>query len=479
MSTFRSNLKTALKALAVTLCVCMLFTTPSTAWAINDEDSNASLASLYYEKNNSDDAMFALMDAFDAIVRSSFDGSDRPMRSVSPIMSIKRSVIDSETLGVDKNITITNVQFVADETASSQGVGIQSSGLNQSGKVRIYYDDGASWYECAVNISTNAHTASVLSSSANSYGFVLPIDNMNLTSNLTCSFNCEAGGQLCSWCVSHGYTELIRSKPHNGQDISFSGISGRYIRAVASGTTRSLHDSGYGNYVIITHSNGSVTKYAHMIANTNLDCYVNQGDIIGQVGNTGLSTGAHLHFQLEIPSGNPVDPVPYLQGAETFVPIFASPKTYIVVDGPLNLRSEPLITSTSAGTLVDGTEIKISELSLGNNNFIFGLISDGTYAGKWIAVGTVTGDMYAVNISDRWRVLDEDLNVRESASSSASSYGVISNGSTFYITDAIKNGDFIFGKISVSPSPSLHSSSTCSASDAIGHWVAINYCVNW
>ncbi len=474
MSTFKSNFKTALKALAVTLCVCVLFATIPTVWAINDENN----ASHCYEKNDSDDAMFALMDAFDAIVQSSFDGSDGAMCSIAPITLIMRGIIDSETLGVDKNITITNVQFVDEETASSPSLGVQSSGLNQSGKLRIYYDDGASWYECAVNISTNVQTASTSSPSANSYGFVLPIDNMNLTSNLTCSFNCEADGQLCSWCVSHGYTTLIRSKPHNGQDISFSGISGRYIRAVASGTTRSLYDSDYGYYVTITHDDGSVTKYAHMIANTNLDCYVNQGDIIGQVGNTGLSTGAHLHFQLEIPSGNPVDPVPYLQGAETFVPSFASPKTYIIVDGPLNLRSEPLTTSTSAGTLTDGTEIKISELSLGNNDFIFGLISEGIYAGKWIAVGTVNGDMYAVNISDRWRVLDGDLNVRENAASSASSYGVITNGSTFYITDAVKNGDFIFGKISASPSPILHSSSTCSVSDTIGHWVAINYCVN-
>lgn len=76
--------------------------------------------------------------------------------------------------------------------------------------------------------------------------------------------------------------------------------------------------------------------------------------------------------------------------------------------------------------------------------------------------------------TDTWKVVDGPLNVRDTASTAAYSYGVITNGSTFKISDVKQSGSFILAKIS--SVSSLASGSTCTAANAVGHWVAIEYC---
>ena len=69
---------------------------------------------------------------------------------------------------------------------------------------------------------------------------------------------------------------------------------------------------GYGNYVIIQHSDTTKTIYAHLQA---IDCSIGQtvsaGDAIGEVGSTGYSSGAHLHFEVQY-NGVPTDPLQYI-----------------------------------------------------------------------------------------------------------------------------------------------------------------------
>lgn len=88
---------------------------------------------------------------------------------------------------------------------------------------------------------------------------------------------------------------------HNGIDIA--AALGTPIRAAAQGTvviSRSGGwNGGYGNYVVIQHSNGMQTLYAHMnTVNVSVGETVNKGEQIGTMGTTGKSTGVHLHFEV-------------------------------------------------------------------------------------------------------------------------------------------------------------------------------------
>lgn len=98
---------------------------------------------------------------------------------------------------------------------------------------------------------------------------------------------------------------------HTGIDIS--GCYGAPIRATAAGRVSFVGwRRGYGKTVIITHGHGFSTLYAHLSKYAvNVGQSVRKGQIICYVGNTGYSTGPHLHYEVR-KWGRPVNPVAYL-----------------------------------------------------------------------------------------------------------------------------------------------------------------------
>ncbi|PKN91160.1 MAG: hypothetical protein CVU44_20585 [Chloroflexi bacterium HGW-Chloroflexi-6] len=100
---------------------------------------------------------------------------------------------------------------------------------------------------------------------------------------------------------------------HLGLDIS--GSMGEGLYAVDAGVIvyAGWNDWGYGNMVVIDHGNGWQSLYAHMSA-LNVVCgeSVGQGAVIGAIGSTGRSSGAHLHFELMNSSYGKVNPWLYL-----------------------------------------------------------------------------------------------------------------------------------------------------------------------
>jgi murein DD-endopeptidase MepM/ murein hydrolase activator NlpD len=73
--------------------------------------------------------------------------------------------------------------------------------------------------------------------------------------------------------------------------------------------------SGYGNLVKIQHEFGIETRYAHQSKiRVKVGQRVSRGERIGDMGNTGRSTGTHLHYEVRI-GGNPVNPMTYIKAA--------------------------------------------------------------------------------------------------------------------------------------------------------------------
>ena len=98
---------------------------------------------------------------------------------------------------------------------------------------------------------------------------------------------------------------------HTGVDLVAKYVP---LRAAKSGVvTFAGNMSGYGKIIIIRHDNGYETRYAHLsVISTNVWEHVNQGDLIGKTGNSGRTTGAHLHFEIR-QNGVPKNPMKYLR----------------------------------------------------------------------------------------------------------------------------------------------------------------------
>jgi len=97
-------------------------------------------------------------------------------------------------------------------------------------------------------------------------------------------------------------------KMHTGMD--FTASVGTEIHATGNGTVVKVEPfgKGYGNNVVINHGYGYETVYAHMSKfAVHVGQKISRGDLIGYVGNTGTSTGPHLHYEVR-KNGNPVNP---------------------------------------------------------------------------------------------------------------------------------------------------------------------------
>ena len=99
---------------------------------------------------------------------------------------------------------------------------------------------------------------------------------------------------------------------HAGED--FAASVGTNLVAMSSGTvTFAGPESGYGNIVKIRYWDGTITFYGHMsrVAVTEGEA-LDPGEVVGQSGNTGESTGPHLHLEVHPEGGAAVDPLPWL-----------------------------------------------------------------------------------------------------------------------------------------------------------------------
>ena len=126
-----------------------------------------------------------------------------------------------------------------------------------------------------------------------------------------------AGRPVLSGWLSSAYGS--RTDPFTGkrawhQGVDFAGAEGVHIIAVASGVVSwSGERTGYGTLVEIAHGDGLTTRYAHNRENrVEVGDLVRQGDVIALMGNSGRSTGPHVHFEI-FKHGRAVDPSSYVR----------------------------------------------------------------------------------------------------------------------------------------------------------------------
>jgi len=118
------------------------------------------------------------------------------------------------------------------------------------------------------------------------------------------------------WPVEGRISDVFNStesKRHQGIDVP--SPLGTPIKASSPGTViySSNTIKGYGNLIILRHSEEFVTVYAHNQVNlVEEGNWVERGQIIGKVGQTGRATGPHLHFEIR-KNNKAVDPLPYLK----------------------------------------------------------------------------------------------------------------------------------------------------------------------
>ncbi len=120
----------------------------------------------------------------------------------------------------------------------------------------------------------------------------------------------KTGSDLGTAAAGSGYFTnpvpgaILTQSIHGNNGVDLGAPSGTPIHAAAAGTiivskNDGAWNGGYGSYVVVSHSNGMQTLYAHMSKDiVSVGETVTQGEVIGYVGETGEATGNHLHFEV-------------------------------------------------------------------------------------------------------------------------------------------------------------------------------------
>ncbi|QTI47346.1 Glycyl-glycine endopeptidase LytM [Streptomyces nojiriensis] len=122
--------------------------------------------------------------------------------------------------------------------------------------------------------------------------FAIPVEQHGLSANFG-----QAGGMWMS--------------VHTGIDFPVS--YGTPVMSATDGTVRTQYNSAYGNMAIVTAPDGTETWYCHLSSTKIRGGKVKAGDVIAYSGNSGNSTGPHLHFEVRPGGGSAIDPLPWLR----------------------------------------------------------------------------------------------------------------------------------------------------------------------
>ena len=163
--------------------------------------------------------------------------------------------------------------------------------------------------EIRVDLNALIRRANLLASSFKEATESLSVHSARLAA--TPSIMPTQGWLTSAFSAMRSHPLLHVARPHEGIDVT--APMGTPIEAPAAGVVRDAGwEAGYGNTIVIDHGFGTVTKFAHASKILVREGQrVSRGQRIALVGNTGLATGPHLHYEVHV-NGRPVDPLRYV-----------------------------------------------------------------------------------------------------------------------------------------------------------------------
>ncbi len=164
-------------------------------------------------------------------------------------------------------------------------------------------------HEIRVDLNAMIRRANLLASSFKEAADSLAVHSARLAA--TPSIMPTQGWLSSAFSSMRSHPILHMARPHEGIDVT--APMGTPIEAPAAGVIRDAGwESGYGNTVVIDHGFGTQTKFAHASKILVREGQrVTRGQRIALVGNTGLATGPHLHYEVHV-NGRAVDPLRYV-----------------------------------------------------------------------------------------------------------------------------------------------------------------------
>lgn len=124
--------------------------------------------------------------------------------------------------------------------------------------------------------------------------------------------------------ISGDFGDVSPSWPRGHAGLDFNGDTGDPVFAATDGRVEyaEFNYGGYGNLIMIIRSDGTQTRYAHLHKiKVDKGDWVNAGDLIGTIGNTGNSSGSHLHFEVRVGRAlTPTDPAGLWTGSRPGIP---------------------------------------------------------------------------------------------------------------------------------------------------------------